>query len=46
MPATFTDDGYGLVLDAAWEPDEDRHGEPVSADAFLTDTGEITWQET
>lgn len=29
---SFTDEGYGLVLDATWEPDE-QHGAPIAARA-------------
>ncbi len=42
---SFIHDGYGLVLDATWEPDTE-HGEPIGQDAFLGSDGEVTWEQT
>ena len=42
---TFDDAEDGRVRDATWEPDQDEHGEPITADAHLTDDRQIDWHD-
>ena len=42
--SSFTDAGDGHVADAAWEPDEDAHGESVGDYAYLAGDGQVIWQ--
>lgn len=44
LDTSFEDAEDGHVADAAWEPDEDAHGEPVAGHAHLTDDGQVVWQ--
>jgi hypothetical protein len=42
---SFNDGDYGHVADAAWEPDEDAHGEQVADHAYLADDGQVIWHQ-